>query len=590
MLHADLANYIGKIDFPAMEDLGTGDSETLATPSTYGKLPLAFNCASGANDLYGILVTRDAITGEVATMDMTINLTIEQTYLGEDLTGDVKSIHFGRGKSGELGKAEVGNLSLTLNNSSGNYSPSNSAGDYYGYLKPKRVVGVRAYDDDYNYQLFYGFVEEIVPHPHLSEQDAIITAVDGIDFLARHDMATALYKDSKTGTIHDYILTDAGWLKLARLDDGQDTIPYWYGHDIKSQFAQEEIDDSEQGFSYIDGFGYFNFEDRWHRSSAEHQTSQATFNNTMSYITYSLNPKNIYNIIKVTVTPWELQANAELWRLAETSLIDVGNTLTWWGDASISGESVFVDEWTTPTPLAYSSPTGFVDPGSKWADEANTYDENMASYSSVSFPGYYLELTIASVICDRIRIYADSAITEGWRDPDVNVDVYYNSEWHNIHSGIITRLSWEEILIGSSQAVTAARIKFNSISLIAGYIYEFDFYGYDYTANSAADGSGTDMTSDISITTTKFAKTIKIEVSNNGTVPTYITLLKARGTYYNPKTAVTRKAEDSTSQNDYQKRTLEIDGKYMTNATLGQDLANYAIGKYKEPRAELGLP
>jgi len=76
LLHADLANYVGKIDFPAMEDLG-GDSETVASPSTYGNLPLAFECASDANDLYGILVTRDAFTN-TATNDMTVRLTVEQ--------------------------------------------------------------------------------------------------------------------------------------------------------------------------------------------------------------------------------------------------------------------------------------------------------------------------------------------------------------------------------------------------------------------------------------------------------------------------------------------------------------------------------
>jgi len=74
---ADLAQYVGKIDFPAMEDLG-GMSESVATPSTTGNLPLAFTCATAADDLIGILVTRDAITGEVATKSMTIRLTIEQ--------------------------------------------------------------------------------------------------------------------------------------------------------------------------------------------------------------------------------------------------------------------------------------------------------------------------------------------------------------------------------------------------------------------------------------------------------------------------------------------------------------------------------
>jgi hypothetical protein len=78
-------------------------------------------------------------------------------------------------------------------------------------------------------------------------------------------------------------------------------------------------------------------------------------------------------------------------------------------------------------------------------------------------------------------------------------------------------------------------------------------------------------------------------ITNNGSVPAYITLLKARGTYYNPNTTVTKKSENTDSQAAYQKRTLEFDGKYMYDADQAQDLADYAIGKYKDPRAELSM-
>ncbi len=393
LLHADIDNYIGKIDFLTMDDLG-GDSESLATPSTYGNLPIGFNCATGSTSLYGVLVTRDAITGEVAGMDMIIRLTVELPQ----------------------------------------------------------------------YDLFYGFIEEIIPHPHLTEQDCIITAVDGLDFLSRHDLSTALYTDTTIGIIHSYILDDALWNQDMRLlDGGQDTVPYWYGYDVKARFAQEEIDDSEQGFSWVDGAGHFRFEDRHHRSSAEHQTSQGTFTNTMGKITYSLNARNIYNIIKSTVTPWTIQVEAELWRLKETPSIPSGETYTWWGDASVSGTSVFVGAWVTP---------------------------------------------------------------------------------------VVTT---------------------------------------DYTANSQSDGGGDNETANIAITTTKLAKTIKLAVTNNATHLVYITLLKARGTWYDDQTKVTRKSEDSTSQTAYQKRTLELDAKYATSADKAQDYCNYAIGKYKDPRAELSM-
>lgn len=76
LLHADLANYVGKIDFPAMEDLG-GDSEVVVSPSTIGNLPLQYSTKSREDALYGVLVTRDAFTGEAAGEDYTVILTVE---------------------------------------------------------------------------------------------------------------------------------------------------------------------------------------------------------------------------------------------------------------------------------------------------------------------------------------------------------------------------------------------------------------------------------------------------------------------------------------------------------------------------------
>uniref|UniRef100_A0A6M3L2K4 Putative tail protein n=1 Tax=viral metagenome TaxID=1070528 RepID=A0A6M3L2K4_9ZZZZ len=401
-------------------------------------------------------------SGYFVEVDWNNNGSFLDTY--DDLTPNVRSVHYSRGKSDELGKAEVGQCSVVVNNADGLYSPSLSTGNLYGSLLPKRPIKVFYSSGGTDYQLFYGFIEEIIPHPDYSEQYCTITAVDGIDFLSRHDMSTALYKETLTGAIHGYILDDAGWSATMRtIDTGQDTVPYWYGQDVKARYAQEQIDDSEQGFSYIDGSGYFNFEDRHHRSTSTHQTSQGTFTNTMANITYSMNPRNIYNSITVTVTPFELQSEAELWRLEETPSIASGETLVWWGEASVSGVSVFVDAWVTPASTT------------------------------------------------------------------------------------------------------------------------------DYTANSASGGGGTDMTSDIAITTTKFAKTIKLSIKNNGAVPAFITLLKARGTYYDDQTKVTRKAEDSTSQTAYQKRTLGINGIYMDDADQAQDLVDYSISKYKDPRPELSM-
>jgi len=74
---ADILKYVGKIDFPALESLGTTDSTAIATPSTVGNLPLPFKCATADDNLYGILVTRDVFT-QSAGDDIYITLPVEQ--------------------------------------------------------------------------------------------------------------------------------------------------------------------------------------------------------------------------------------------------------------------------------------------------------------------------------------------------------------------------------------------------------------------------------------------------------------------------------------------------------------------------------
>lgn len=75
---ADRGFYLGKIDLPALESLGTGNSDTVATPSSpTSGIPFAFECATADTDLYGILVTRDDFTNETATDDYVITLTVE---------------------------------------------------------------------------------------------------------------------------------------------------------------------------------------------------------------------------------------------------------------------------------------------------------------------------------------------------------------------------------------------------------------------------------------------------------------------------------------------------------------------------------
>jgi len=70
---AEQPYFLGSIAFPALVDVGAG-SFVAATSPTPGS-PLLVNCV--ATSLFGILVARDAITGETAAMTVTITLYAE---------------------------------------------------------------------------------------------------------------------------------------------------------------------------------------------------------------------------------------------------------------------------------------------------------------------------------------------------------------------------------------------------------------------------------------------------------------------------------------------------------------------------------
>jgi hypothetical protein len=75
ILAADRYSYIGRIDFPALEDLG-GCSNSLVTPNTYGNAPLEFQVRCPQQCIYAVAVLRDAETNEAANMTMNVKLVI----------------------------------------------------------------------------------------------------------------------------------------------------------------------------------------------------------------------------------------------------------------------------------------------------------------------------------------------------------------------------------------------------------------------------------------------------------------------------------------------------------------------------------
>jgi hypothetical protein len=105
----------------------------------------------------------------------------------------------------------------------------------------------------------------------------------------------------------------------------------------------------------------------------------------------------------------------------------------------------------------------------------------------------------------------------------------------------------------------------------------------DYTANSASDGTGTDLTSDVAVSVSKFAQTMKITLTNNGSQSAYVTLLQARGTPVTKDDPIKIRREDTTSQAAYGERTFVSRSPFIPDSSEADSWARYNLAIYKDP-------
>lgn len=97
----------------------------------------------------------------------------------------------------------------------------------------------------------------------------------------------------------------------------------------------------------------------------------------------------------------------------------------------------------------------------------------------------------------------------------------------------------------------------------------------DYTMNSAADGSGTNLTANFTVTIEKYSTWAKLTVTNNGGTSGYITLLKVRGdAIYIPYTS-TVKSENAESIAAFQTRSFTLHTDWLQDINFAISVAEY---------------
>ena len=105
----------------------------------------------------------------------------------------------------------------------------------------------------------------------------------------------------------------------------------------------------------------------------------------------------------------------------------------------------------------------------------------------------------------------------------------------------------------------------------------------DYTMNSLADSSGSNLTTNAVVSFSDFGETGKAIVTNNGSTQFFVTKLQIRGAPLHAPNPIQKRSDDATSTSAYQQRTLEMDLVWQQDSNQAQSAADWFLGIYKNP-------
>lgn len=418
---------------------------------------------------------------------------------GEEVTSRLMQLEWTVGldrQSNVIPRANRNSAILILNNESGDYSPFNTSSPLTGSLLPGRLVQINVGDEanpfgsfpytfpfSFNNPRWTGKLESIEPESRINQPNiAVLRAVDPLTFVAGDKLQVAMQPSQLTGTLVNAVLDAHGWAAGDRvIDNGVETIDRFAKDGVRLLSVLHDVEETEDGRLYGDRFGRVVFEEKSHRTTGSHTSSQGTFSDDpaadLSYknIRQEDPLPDIYNVVPVTVTTYSVGATAVLWVHPESG---------------------------------GSAPS--INPGSSrdfWASYP-------ASTSTVN-----------------------AFAVDVWTDTTTNTD---------------------------------------------------------FSANTQADGGGSDITGSIGVANSKFSNAMKITLTNNSTATAFIgetggTALQARGTPVTKNDPIYIQVEDTTSQTLYGRRVYPGAGKWFGSSGAAETHATTLLNRFSSPRARLEI-
>jgi hypothetical protein len=142
---------------------------------------------------------------------------LASSYTWTDISTYVRSVNgvqVRRGKQTEVETTASSSLSMTLDNRDRRFDPTYASGPYYGNLKPRKAIRIRALWGGTHYPVFQGFVDGW-PQDYYFRRDASVrlTAYDALAIAGQVEIQSAAY---------DYLRTTIGSLRFYLFNVNED--------------------------------------------------------------------------------------------------------------------------------------------------------------------------------------------------------------------------------------------------------------------------------------------------------------------------------------------------------------------------------
>lgn len=165
--------------------------------------------------------------------------------------------------------------------------------------------------------------------------------------------------------------------------------------------------------------------------------------------------------------------------------------------------------------------------------------------------------------------------TQWWLDATIDEFVFFNSALNStqvagLYAGMTPVTIWANLDDPATAITTPAS-------------------GTDYTAFTGSGGTGSNISSDQTVSITSFYTAVLISLSNANSSKAYYNLLKLRGTPATVVGEILELAEDTNSIDKYDEQKLDVENDFIDSRSFANSLAESLVSKYAEPTYKINL-